>query len=187
MERNERGFSLIELVLVMAIIGLLSSIAIPNFNLMQEKARQVEAKNLLSSVALAEKIYSGEYSVYTTEFDQLSLQFEGAMHYSVGFGIYWPDLQPGAPYHPPGGFCCHNGCYASYSVPTYSPGDCNPNYLANISGNCNMPFGNPDPANGTLWIGTFNVMATGLLNDKGYSDDWTLDDQGHLVNTQSGL
>lgn len=58
------GFSLVELMVVVAIIGILATIAVPNFQRFQAKARQSNAKVELSGVYTAEKSFFTEYSVY---------------------------------------------------------------------------------------------------------------------------
>lgn len=52
--KNENGFSLIELLTIVAIVGMLTSIAIPSYQQFAGKARQVEAKAALSGIYTAE-------------------------------------------------------------------------------------------------------------------------------------
>jgi len=69
MLRNKKGFTLIELMIVVAIIGILAAIAIPNFLKFQAKSKQSEAKTNLKGVYTAETGYFGEnnsYGLFTT-------------------------------------------------------------------------------------------------------------------------
>ena len=58
--RNTKGFTLIELMIVVAIIGILAAIAIPNFLQYQMKSRQSEAKTNLGAIRTSELSFSGE-------------------------------------------------------------------------------------------------------------------------------
>jgi len=58
------GFTLIELMIVVAIIGILAAIAIPNFLRFQLKAKSSEGKTNLSAIRTAEESYYAEYGVY---------------------------------------------------------------------------------------------------------------------------
>jgi type IV pilus assembly protein PilA len=61
---GKRGFTLIELMIVVAIIGILAAIAIPNFLKFQAKSKQSEAKTNLKAIYVAETGYFGENNVY---------------------------------------------------------------------------------------------------------------------------
>jgi len=53
--RKASGFTLIELMIVVAIIGILAAIAIPNFLKFQCKSKQSEAKTNLSGIFTARR------------------------------------------------------------------------------------------------------------------------------------
>jgi type IV pilus assembly protein PilA len=60
------GFTLIELMIVVAIIGILAAIAIPNFLRFQLKAKSSEGKTNLAAIRTAEESYFAEYGVYVS-------------------------------------------------------------------------------------------------------------------------
>jgi type IV pilus assembly protein PilA len=62
--RKQEGFTLIELMIVVAIIGILAAIAIPNFLRYQAKSRQSEAKTNLGAIFVAETAYFAENNRY---------------------------------------------------------------------------------------------------------------------------
>lgn len=61
---DHQGFTLVELMVVVAIIGLLSSVAIPRFKKYQAKSKMVEAKLQLSAVYTAQAAFYSEYNMY---------------------------------------------------------------------------------------------------------------------------
>ena len=61
---NQKGFTLIELMIVVAIIGILAAIAIPNFMQYQLKAKTAEAKSNLGGIRTAQEAYKAENDVY---------------------------------------------------------------------------------------------------------------------------
>ncbi len=64
--RKQEGFTLIELMIVVAIIGILAAIAIPNFLQYQMKSRQSEAKTNLGAIKTSEVSWQGERGCYLT-------------------------------------------------------------------------------------------------------------------------
>ncbi len=62
---NQRGgFTLIELMIVVAIIGILAAIAIPNFLRFQLKAKSSEGKTNLAAIRTAEMSYYSEFGTF---------------------------------------------------------------------------------------------------------------------------
>lgn len=64
MKKNMKGFTLIELMIVVAIIGVLAAIAIPNFMNYQCKAKQTEAKRNLGTIKTQQYAYRAEWDTY---------------------------------------------------------------------------------------------------------------------------
>ena len=62
--RKQEGFTLIELMIVVAIIGILAAIAIPNFLTYQLKSRQAEAKTNLQAIKTSEVAFQAERGCY---------------------------------------------------------------------------------------------------------------------------
>jgi type IV pilus assembly protein PilA len=63
-KRIAKGFTLIELMIVVAIIGILAAIAIPNFVKFQCRSKQSEAKTNLKAIYVAQESYRGEFDSY---------------------------------------------------------------------------------------------------------------------------
>jgi type IV pilus assembly protein PilA len=68
---RDRGFTLIELMIVVAIIGVLAALAIPNFMRFQARSKQAEAKSNLKGLYTAENTYFAENSVYSAYFTDI--------------------------------------------------------------------------------------------------------------------
>ena len=64
MKKNKKGFTLIELMIVVAIIGILAAIAIPNFLRFQARARQSEAKTNLGAIFTSYAAYYADNTTY---------------------------------------------------------------------------------------------------------------------------
>jgi len=70
--RNEKGFTLVELMIVVVIIGILASIAIPKFSNMIGKAKTTEAKQILNQIITLETSHYYQNSTYVP-FDNIDV------------------------------------------------------------------------------------------------------------------
>lgn len=64
MKSAAQGFTLLELMVVIAIVGILSAVSIPTFLKFQARAKQSEAKSNLKALYTAEKAYFQEKDTY---------------------------------------------------------------------------------------------------------------------------
>ncbi len=82
--QSQKGFTLIELMIVVAIIGILAAIAIPNFMQYQAKSKQSEAKTNLGGIYTSEVAYFGESNTYSPVFGTIGFQVAstGSQRYS---------------------------------------------------------------------------------------------------------
>jgi prepilin-type N-terminal cleavage/methylation domain-containing protein len=88
---TKKGFSLIELLLVIAIIGILAAVAIPLFLGQRTKAAHTEAKTNLETIKLLEEKYFSENGFYGAD---------GTYQYtesSITLQTLLPEFQPGDP------------------------------------------------------------------------------------------
>lgn len=81
-KKKEKGFTLIELMIVVAIIGILAAIAIPNFMRYQAKAKQSEAKGNLGSIYTSLVTYYSENDAYTGTITALDWTSAGTTRYT---------------------------------------------------------------------------------------------------------
>ena len=74
-ESQNRGITLIELVIVIAIVALLSAIAIPNYSHFQKKSLRAEAKTALNKIQTQQERFYVSNFTYTD--DLAALGFNG--------------------------------------------------------------------------------------------------------------
>lgn len=70
---EKEGFSLMELIATITIIGVLASLALPNYGISIENSKITEATRLLAALKDAQVLRKFEYGAYTTSLDDLEV------------------------------------------------------------------------------------------------------------------
>lgn len=203
---SREGFTLVELMVVVAIIGILASIAIPQYSKFQAKARQSEVRIQLGATYTVEQSFAAENNSYTACLGQIGYNRDGAkFYYQIGFSDAAVTAGAAA-CGPAGGLAC------TYYTFLYTAGawvgsgtQCtaaalSTHFNSNIVERGGTTVTEALLISGTLLAGTgtgstpfmtnttFKITAGGsILSGATNIDGWTIDNTKQLVNTQSGL
>ena len=185
---NNRGFSLIELMIVVGIISILSAIAIPNFQRFQMKSRQSEAKNAMAAVYQAEKAFHQEWGQYFGDWRDIGYAPEGVMKYYIR-------TTNAAGSNSPGATSGYMGPAGQAAAPTYTnstnycvgPGGVVQNFsVCSIDGDFQVAAAQAAATAQTVTLSNFAFQAAaGTDLDRGRDatyDVWTIDHNKSLVN-----
>jgi type IV pilus assembly protein PilA len=206
---NNAGFTLVELMVVVAIIGILAAIALPNYQKYQAKARQSEAKIALSSIYTAEKSFTAENSTYTGCLREAGYVPDGNQssvagmthYYNIGFTTA---NATGAGCGPAGGNPCSTYNFVSNPVIACTTSD--PAFAAVLS-TADNAYAATATVGGTTAESTIATFTTGALSQTAFTagavgsvssapntsalgglyDLWTIDGNKTLSNANTGI
>ncbi|HEX9756697.1 MAG TPA: prepilin-type N-terminal cleavage/methylation domain-containing protein [Nitrospiria bacterium] len=155
--KGKKGFTLIELMIVVAIIGILAAIAIPNFLKFQAKSRQAEVKTNLGGMFTAEESYRAEFSTYVTDLIAIGWGPSGSPRYLYGFLTEF------------GG--------TATTKDTLVSGICAANAacrITNMNDSTGTPYGNGDLPASTASATFYTAGAVGNVDNDVTDDQWTM-------------
>ncbi len=98
MKKNQKGFTLVELMIVVAIIGILAAIAIPKFANMLEKSREGATKGNLSSINSGISLYVSDNqgtTPFTLDSSTYTTVIAGVTTTYPAFVVQYMDSIPG--------------------------------------------------------------------------------------------
>jgi type IV pilus assembly protein PilA len=194
----EAGFTLVELMIVVAIIGILASIAIPNFQRYQAKARQKEAQLSLSGIYTAQLSNKGEWGTYTSCLGGAGFRPEGDPTQAGTLGsrrfyslLIDGSLCTGATW---GGALanCPNSLGANVTCGAVTLGQSlntsGNAYSATVIAGTFVSTGSADvTAPAAITATAFVAGAAGSVGSATVADQWTINQNKALTNTVTGL
>jgi prepilin-type N-terminal cleavage/methylation domain-containing protein len=80
-KNRKKGFTLIELMTVVIIVGILAAIAVPLYRGQFKRAMAAEGAALVGSVRTAERVYYSEHGKYTDDKTKLGIDTTGNKYF----------------------------------------------------------------------------------------------------------
>lgn len=181
---DNKGFTLVELLIVVAIIGVLATVGVPSFRLMVQKSKKSEAKVALGGLYTAETAFFSEYGAYGNNLPKVGFEMDGQAAtrlYVVGF----PSATCADPAAIVPTLATPQGVGLNAAFPAYYTGV--PTYVLQAS----RVLTACEPATVPNDGATFTASATAIISPKATAasdyDGWTIDQTRSLRNTKEGM
>ncbi len=176
---SAKGFSLIELMVVVSIIGVLTAIAVPNYQKSQARIRTIEAKVNLASLYTVELSYYLEQYSYSACLADIGFR-SVINYYAIGFGNNGVKCGP-----PPNSTQGCNNTFMGGVVTTCSVSQSQLQAVSSVGG---PPATVTNADLGDMTYNTFTAVAKGQISGNGANpqDVWTINDANLLQNVTPG-
>jgi type IV pilus assembly protein PilA len=213
LKMTQQGFTLVELMIVVAIIGVLAAIAVPQYSKFQAKSRQSEVRLQLGGAYTTEQSFAAENSTYTACLGQVGYNRDGTkFYYTIGFDSTAIAATACSPAGDNTGLCstyqwvyCNgtnttSGCNAG-QTPGYIAGSTcatgaltdffpanisEPNTTGGVTSQASLVAANKITT--AVAQTTFTIGGAGdILSKATLVDSWTIDNNKQILNVQSGL
>jgi len=83
-KRGQKGFTLVELAIVIVIIGVLASFGVPRFRDAVERSKAGESLNYLSAIRAAQERYHAREGTYADDMTTLDVSMPAPKYFTVG-------------------------------------------------------------------------------------------------------
>jgi len=86
LSKNNLGFSLVELMVVVAIIGILTTIALPRYQAMRARALRAQAVASMKNIVTLQHAFYSEHSVFTSDLEAVGFHTPPNSKYTYFIG-----------------------------------------------------------------------------------------------------